>query len=213
MGIPYYAVSLNLVNKKCLVVGGGRVAERKVKSLLDCKAEVVVVSPEVTAGLKQLAEDGIINYRAREYTVDDLNGVFIAISATNCQELNRRVAGDCFARNIPINAVDDPEYCSFIVPAIVRRGDLTISISTGGKSPALAKKIRQELEQQYGNEYATLLQYLGRIREQVLEKVPDQEQREKVFRCLVENHLKLLELIESHQEQILEERVNQCLSW
>jgi precorrin-2 dehydrogenase/sirohydrochlorin ferrochelatase len=213
MGIPYYAVSLNLVNKKCLVVGGGRVAERKVKSLLDCKAEVVVVSPEVTAGLKQLAEDGIINYRAREYTVDDLNGVFIAISATNCQELNRRVAGDCFARNIPINAVDDPEYCSFIVPAIVRRGDLTISISTGGKSPALAKKIRQELEQQYGNEYATLLQYLGRIREQVLEKVPDQEQREKVFRCLVENHLELLELIESHQEQILEERVNQCLSW
>lgn len=213
MGIPYYAVSLNLVNKKCLVVGGGRVAERKVKSLLDCKAEVVVVSPEVTAGLKQLAEDGIINYRAREYTVDDLNGVFIAISATNCQELNRRVAGDCFARNIPINAVDDPEYCSFIVPAIVRRGDLTISISTGGKSPALAKKIRQELEQQYGNEYATLLQYLGRVREQVLEKVPDQEQREKVFRCLVENHLELLELIESHQEQILEERVNQCLSW
>lgn len=212
MDIPYYAVSLNLVNKKCLVVGGGRVAERKVKSLLECKAKVVVISPEVTDELKKLADEGKIDYQAREYTVEDLDEVFIAISATNCQELNRRVAGDCFARNIPINAVDDPEYCSFIVPAVVRRGDLTISISTGGKSPALAKKIRQELEQQYGNEYATLLQYLGQVREQVLEKIPDQAQREKVFRCLAENHLELLELNESHQEQRLEERVNKCLS-
>lgn len=212
MVTPYYAVSLNLVNRKCLVVGGGRVAERKVKSLLDCNAEVIVVSPELSEGLRQLAEEGKIRHRAGEYTSEDLNGVFIVISATNSQELNRKVAIDCFARNIPINAVDDPEYCSFIVPAVVKRGDLSISISTGGKSPALARRIRQDLEQQYGNEYAILLEYLGQVRKDVLERIPGQEQREKIFRCLAENYLELLELIKSQQEQLLKERVNQCLS-
>lgn len=212
METPYYAVSLNLTGKKCLVVGGGRVAERKVKSLLECRALVKVVSPEATEAILQLAQAGRIDYAGREYCEEDLEQVFIAISATDSRELNRRVAMDCFARNIPINVVDDPEYCSFIVPAVVRRGDLTISISTGGKSPALAKKIRQELEQQYGNEYAILLEYLGRAREMVLARVPCQRQREMMFRRLVESYSDLLELIRQDQFQLLEERINQCLS-
>jgi len=108
--------------------------------------------------------------------------------------------------------VDDPEFCSFIVPAVVRRGDLTISVSTGGKSPALARKLRQELEQQYGNEYAILLQYLGRARELVLSQVPCQRQREIMFRRLAESYSDLLELIRQNQFQQLEERINQCLS-
>lgn len=212
METPYYALSLNLTGRKCLVVGGGRVAERKVKSLLECNAKVTVVSPEATDILKELAQAGKIGYEAREYCEDDLEQVFVAISATDSQELNRKVAQDCFARNIPINVVDDPEYCSFIVPAVVRRGDLTISISTGGKSPALAKKIRQELEQQYGNEYAILLEYLGRARELVLAQVPCQKQREEKFRRLVDSYLDLLELIKANQFQQLEERINQCIS-
>lgn len=212
METPYYALSLNLTGKKCLVVGGGRVAERKVKSLLECNARVKVVSLEVTDTLRELAQAGEIDYEAREYCEEDLEQVFVAISATDSQELNRKVAQDCFARNIPINVVDDPEYCSFIVPAVVRRGNLTISISTGGKSPALAKKIRQELEQQYGNEYAILLEYLGWARELVLAQVPCQKEREKKFRQLVDSYLDLLELIKANQFQQLEERINQCIS-
>lgn len=212
METPYYAVALNLAGRKCLVVGGGRVAERKVKSLLECRAAVKVVSPGATETIREWAQAGRIEYEEREYCEEDLEEVFIAISATDSRELNRQVARDCFARNIPINVVDDPEFCSFIVPAVVRRGDLTISVSTGGKSPALARKLRQELEQQYGNEYAILLQYLGRARELVLSQVPCQRQREIMFRRLAESYSDLLELIRQNQFQQLEERINQCLS-
>lgn len=211
MNIPYYPVSLNLVGKQCLVVGGGRVAERKIITLIDCGAQVIVVSPRLSDGLVALAQEKKFRHRDREYRIEDLEGVFLVISATDSREVNRQVAADCFERNIVINVADDPEYCNFILPAVVRRGDLSISISTGGKSPALAKKIRQELEFQYGDEYTVLLEYLGRIRKQVLAEVPSQERRQEIFNRLV--NMDLLELIKSGQEQEVEERINQCLSW
>lgn len=210
MTTSYYSVSLDLRGKSCLVVGGGKVAERKVLSLLKSRGEVTVISPKVTGYLAALINNQEISYLEREYQKKDLEGAFLVISATDSKDSNREVAKDCLERGILINAVDDPEYCNFIVPAVVRRGDLSIAVSTGGKSPAMAKAIREELEQQYGDEYELLLKKLGEIRKQVLKDVREQEKRETIFNCLAGSDL--IELIKSGQKQKLEERIKKCLS-
>lgn len=210
MTTSYYSVSLDLAGKSCLVVGGGKVAERKVISLLQSNAEITVISPRVTDYLGELIKNKRIFYFEREYQTEDLAGVFLVISATDSKDANRKVAKDCLEKNILINAVDDPEYCNFIVPAVVRRGDLTISVSTGGKSPALARKIREELEKQYGDEYGPLLKKLGEIRKQILNNIPEQEKREIIFNCLADSEL--AELIKSGQKEKFEERIEKCLS-
>ncbi|WP_227766201.1 precorrin-2 dehydrogenase/sirohydrochlorin ferrochelatase family protein [Zhaonella formicivorans] len=207
---PYYPISLNLCNKKCLVVGGGKVAERKVMALLECGGQVVVVSPQLTEKLRDLAGEGLIRHVAREYSNFDLEDAFLVVSATAREDVNKKIAEECFERNILVNVVDDPAKCNFIVPATVRRGDLTISISTGGKSPALAKKIRKELELQYGDEYAQFLEIMGEIRKRVIESISEQEKRQEIFNRLVEEDF--LELLKAGQEQLVKERIAQCIS-
>ena len=177
---------LKLENENCLVVGGGRVAERKVKALLESGANITVVSPDLTPYLRELKEKGVIRHIDRKYQDSDLEGMFLVISATDDESVNKRVSDQCFARKILVNVVDDPPKCSFFVPAVVRRGDLTIAISTGGKSPMLAARIREQLEKQYGVEYAELLKLLGDIRQELKESVPDVEQRRKILERIVE---------------------------
>ena len=142
----YYPVYLNLRGRRCVIVGGGTVAEGKISRLLDSGAEIRVVSPDVTSGIRQFVADGAVLWEQRSYCEGDLEGVFIAIAATNVREVNRRIFDEAEERGVMLNAVDDPPNCSFIAPSIVQRGPVTLAISTGGVSPALARKLRESLQ-------------------------------------------------------------------
>lgn len=184
-----YMVSLDLKNKKCLVVGGGNVAERKARSLIECGALVYVVSPGLSPALKSMAGEGLISYRQGTYESSDLKEVFLVFSATGREDVNRQIADDCAGLNIMINAVDDPAKCSFFVPAAVRRGSLAIAVSTEGKSPLLARKIREELESVYGPQYGEFLELLGGLRKEVIKNVTDPEKKKKVLENLVNEEI------------------------
>ena len=168
----YYPVFIDLKEKECLVVGGGQVAERKVRALLAAGARVTVVSPTATSGLQRLKAQGAIRRIARDYQPGDLREALLVVACTSSRQVNQEVAREAKRRRRLVNVVDDPRLCTFIVPAIVRRGDLTIAISTGGKSPALAKKIREDLQKKYGPEYGTLLKLLGAVRAKLLTQRP-----------------------------------------
>jgi precorrin-2 dehydrogenase/sirohydrochlorin ferrochelatase len=185
----YYPVYLDLKAKKCVVVGGGEVAERKVQALLAAGAEVCLISPVVTPQISELGKAGKLTFINREYHCGDLEGACLVIGATDNEAINRRVAQDAEQAGILVNIVDVPKLCNFIVPSKVQRGDLVLSISTGGKSPALTKKIRQQLEQLYGAEYAEHVALLGKCREQVLQRIPDIAKRRQIFQALVDSEL------------------------
>ena len=204
--LSYYPVYLKLDGKKCLVVGGGRIAERKVNSLLESGAQVYVVSPVLTEWLEEIASKDMITVIRRNYTTTDLENAFLVIGATDLQAINTRVARDCHDRNILVNIVDNPGNCNFIVPAVFRQGSLSISISTDGKSPMLAKRIREELKSEFGPEYHEFLELMGNLREQVIAKFPDEKQRRDVFKELV--YSDILELLKDGQGEKVKERIS-----
>ena len=142
----YYPVYLNLRGRRCVIIGGGTVAEGKIARLLDSGARICVVSPDATPGIRRFAADGSVRWEQRNYRDGDLKGAFIAIAATNVREVNRRIFEEANERGVMLNAVDDPPNCSFIAPSIVQRGPVTLAISTGGVSPALARKLRESLQ-------------------------------------------------------------------
>lgn len=152
----YFSVLLDLTQRRCVMVGGGPIAERRVLSLLEAGAQVTVISPRATPALEALALEGRIALESRTYEEGDLAGAQLAFVATAAREVNLAVAREARARGVWINAADDPAHCTFILPAIVRRGDLTVSVATGGASPALSRAIREELETYLTADYATL---------------------------------------------------------
>jgi len=160
----YFPVFLNVRRKKCVVIGGGQVAFRKVRTLLDCGASVTVISPVLHPDLSELANKKSIQVIRRSYKSGDLKGAFIVIAATDTKETNRKVAKEAGRVGALVNVVDDPEPSDFIVPSLLRRGDLTIAISTGGMSPALARKVRTSLEESFGEEYALLVSLVEEVR-------------------------------------------------
>ncbi len=200
-----YFISLDLTGKKCLVVGGGQVAERKVRSLLDCNACVYVVSPEISPGLKSLVERGSIFYRRGCYRSLDLEDAFLVIGSTSNEDVNRQVAEDCSVRNIVVNIVDDPTKGNFFVPATVSRGFLNIAISTSGKSPLFARKIREELEIRYGPHYGDFLDMLGSLREDIIGRISDPEKKKAVLESLVDDET--LGLLKNKQMDLVKERL------
>ena len=151
-----------------LVVGGGAVGTRKVVTLLDCGANVTVISPVVSDQLRDFAISGLIKLWERSYQSGDLDGMFLVIGATDDEGLNRQISSDANHLNTLCNIADRPEVCNFILPAIVERDDLIITISTSGKSPALAKKLRKRLEYQFGKEYGVFLKLMGAARKKLL---------------------------------------------
>ena len=165
--LKYYPVFWNIAGKKCVVIGGGEVAARKVARLLDCAAQVRVVSPELVLELSALKRDGRIEHIHEEYDGRHLSGACLVIGATDSEQTNARISQDARDKGIPVNIVDDPQKCDFILPSLIERGDLTIACGTGGNSPALARHLREELEKTYGEEYATLLNILGQLRGQM----------------------------------------------
>jgi precorrin-2 dehydrogenase/sirohydrochlorin ferrochelatase len=184
-----YPMLVDLTGKRCLVVGGGGVAERKVTLLVECGADVEVVSPATTSRLAALAAAGAVRLRRRRMRPSDLAGAFLVVVATDDREVNREVAERVRGVGGLVNVADDPEACTFLVPSVLRRGDLTIAISTGGGSPALAKKLRQRLEQTVGPEYEAYVSALRLLRERARQAIADPEARQAVFRRAVESDL------------------------
>jgi precorrin-2 dehydrogenase/sirohydrochlorin ferrochelatase len=187
--MQYYPIHLDIQNRQCLIVGGGAVGTRKVNTLLECGARVTVVSPEPTPQLTRLASEGSITLEKRDYRSDDITGMFLVIGATDDESLNRRVSKDAERAHILCNIADRPEVCNFILPSIVRRGDLVITVSTSGKSPALAKHLRQKLEAQFGREYADFLLLMGTIRKKLLSQAHAPEAHKDLFHKLIESNL------------------------
>lgn len=180
-GENMYPVFLNVAGRRCLVVGGGRVAERKAENLAEAGASVVVVAPDATEGLERMAADGKIALEKRPYAAGEAADYFLVIASTNDPEVNRLVSGDAERAGRPVNVVDVPELCNFFVPSIVRRGDLRIAISTAGAAPALAKKIRRDLEALFPPSYARLLGRLRAFREELMRREPDEEKRKEIL--------------------------------
>jgi len=164
---PYYPILLNIQGKKCLVVGGGKVALRKVQALLEHGANVEIVSPTLCPELDKLAKDGAIRTFHRDYKPEDLQGAFIAIVATDDAKMNANMAAEAKQHGVLVNVVDNPEHSDFIVPSYFRRGDIITAVSTSGRSPALARKIRCELEKGFKAEYAQLAILADEIRSEL----------------------------------------------
>lgn len=187
--MKYYPVQLDIRRRPCLVVGGGAVGTRKVRTLVDCGADVTVVSPEATKPLMDLAAEKRIVLKRRPYRSSDLDGVFLVIGATDSADLNRTIHADASKQGTLCNIADQPELCHFILPAVIERGDLLIAVSTSGKSPAFAKSLRKQLAAQFGPEYAEFLKLMGTVRKILLERTHDPEAHRRIFETLIEQGL------------------------
>ena len=196
----YYPVFLDLTDKLSIIVGGGTIAEGKVTGLLEADAKVVVIAPEVTPVLRALAESGKVAWEQRPYHDGDLEGAAIAISATDDPQVNHQVWDEANRRGILINVVDDVPYCNFIAPAIVRRGDITIAISTNGKMPALAAHMRREMDKSFGDEYLQLLEMTSPMRVELGAKHLPYTTRQKLWRKLFDE-TELIDLVRKGDEE------------
>jgi precorrin-2 dehydrogenase / sirohydrochlorin ferrochelatase len=176
-----FPMFMKLEGRSCLVVGAGTIGEPKISSLIASGASVRVIALHATRAVAEWAQAGRITWDARAFGAVDLDGVFLVIAATNSRDLNATIFDQARQRNILCNVVDDPEYCDFYYPAVVRRGDLQLAISTNGHSPALAQRIRSELEIQFGPEYGDWLDELGRIRQQLFASKIDPEERRRLL--------------------------------
>lgn len=182
----YYTLCLKLQDAPCLVVGGGQVGERKIKTLLSCGAKVYLISRDLTPELQAAVDQGHIEWLARAYETRFIENKRLVIGATDDQPLNERLNQEARERGILCNIVDNPPLGDFILPAIVQRGDLSIAVSTSGKSPALAKKIRQELEHDFPGIYGSYVDLLGLIRSHVLARGLTQKENQTLFEALVD---------------------------
>lgn len=207
--MKYYPVNLNINNRSCLVVGGGNVAARKVKTLLACGAHVTVISPEICDAIGKLAGSECITLVRRGYASGDLDGHFMVIGATSDMALNRRISRDAEKQNMLCNIADVPEACNFILPAVIRRGDLVIAVSTSGKSPAFAKKLRQDLETTFGEEYARFLELMGAIRKRLLCEKHDPEEHKELFETLIDRGL--LAMVRENRKTDIDQLLSEVL--
>jgi precorrin-2 dehydrogenase/sirohydrochlorin ferrochelatase len=172
-----FPIFLKLDDRPCLVVGAGTIGQGKIRSLITAGARVRVVAPHATATVGDWAHAGVITWEQRNFEASDLDGVVLVVAATNSTAVNEVIFREAHRRNILCNAVDDPERCDFYYPAVVRRGNLQVAISTAGHSPALAQRLRRELEAQFGSEYAGWLEQLGEMRRQLFASDIDPEDR------------------------------------
>jgi siroheme synthase-like protein len=187
--MPYYPVFLELTGRPVVVIGGGPIAHGKVEGLLAADARIILIAPDLTPGLQSLAAAGRLTHHPRPYAPGDLAGASLVISATGDRAVNAQVYADATAANLWVNVVDDVPHCNFIAPAVVRQGDLTIAISTGGLAPVLAVRLREQLERQLGPEYARFLQFAARLRQPLARRVPDFEERKRLWYQLVDSEL------------------------
>ena len=198
---PFYIACLKLTGRKCLVVGGGDVGLEKIDGLLACNADVVLIAPEACEAVQEYANEGSIDWIRREYAgADDLEGKFMVIAATNDSEVNIKIYYDGEERAMLANVVDVPPLCNFILPAIVRTGPLAIAISTAGASPALAKRMKREISETFGEDYARLAIMLNDVRGWAKGTLPTYQDRKVFFENIVNGDPDPIELIRSDRE-------------
>ncbi|HUR85380.1 MAG TPA: bifunctional precorrin-2 dehydrogenase/sirohydrochlorin ferrochelatase [Solirubrobacteraceae bacterium] len=198
---PFYIACLKLTGRRCLVVGGGDIGLEKTEGLLACDASVVLVAPDAVEELQALAVEGSIEWQQREYEAADLEGTFMAIACTNDTDVNIRVFDDAERRAMLVNIVDVPPLCNFILPAIVRTGPLAIAISTAGASPALAKRMKREVSELFGEEYARLAIMLNDARGWAKGTLPTYQDRKAFFEGIVNGDPDPVELLRAGDEQ------------
>ena len=184
-----FPMFVKLRDRLCVVVGGGQIAESKVPALVAAEAKVRVIAPEVTESLAVQAREGQIEWVRRTFETEDLSGTYLVVAATAAVEVNHEIFREAEARGILCNAVDDPDYCHFFYPSVVRRGALQIAISTEGLSPALAQRLRRELEVQFGPEYEPWLNWLGAARRFLRAKNDDPEQTRQLLHQLASREM------------------------
>jgi len=192
---PFYIACLRLSGRRCVVIGGGEVGLEKVEGLLACDADVTLVAPQAHPELVQLALEGSLRWERREYEAADLDGALIAIAATNDTDLNILVFEDAEARSMLVNVVDVPPLCNFILPAIVRTGPLAVAISTAGASPALAKRMKREIGELFGEPYARLAILLNEARGWAKATLPTYQDRKHFFESIVNGEPDPIELL------------------
>ncbi len=183
----YYPIFLDLEGKKCVIIGGGKVAYRKARSLAEAGATITIVSPRICGELKKLVEKHKINVISKKFDEKDLKQAFLVIGTTSDPEVNERIYRAAEKRPILLNIVDRREYCNFIVPSLLRRGKLMIVISTSGASPALAQKMRENLQNLYGRGYDNFLELMSSAREKIIEEISNIKNRRRIFEALIED--------------------------
>lgn len=183
---PLYPVNLDISGKRCLVVGGGSVAARKIRALLLCGGVVQIISPEADAAIAKLAETGEINWLKRTYKRGDVKDAFLIFAATDDPEVQRQVSEDAGIHHVLLNSAADPELSDFHVPAKIRRGDFVIAVSTGGGSPALATLLRAQLAEEYGDEYGILVELMARIRSHVVKGSSVAAENRSLFKSILQ---------------------------
>ncbi|MFL5823784.1 MAG: bifunctional precorrin-2 dehydrogenase/sirohydrochlorin ferrochelatase [Solirubrobacteraceae bacterium] len=204
---PFYIACLRLSGRRCVVIGGGEVGLEKVEGLLVCGADVTLISPEAHPELVQLALEGSISWEPREYRAEDLDAALIAIAATDDTDLNIRVFEDAEARSMLVNVVDVPPLCNFILPAIVRNGPLAIAISTAGASPALAKRMKREIAELFGEPYAHLAILLNEARGWAKATLPTYQDRKQFFEGIVNGEPDPIELLRAGDVQAVRDLI------
>jgi precorrin-2 dehydrogenase len=207
LDVPFYIACLRLSGRRCLVVGGGDVGLEKVEGLLACGGDVTLVAPEAIEPLRELAAEGSIRWEQREYRPEDLEATFIVIAATADTDVNIAVFEDAERRAMLVNVVDVPPLCNFILPAIIRTGPLAIAISTAGASPALAKRIRDEIADEYGEPYARLAILLNEVRGWAKGTLPTYQDRKAFFESIVNGEPDPVELLRQGDEQAVRDLI------
>ena len=207
LATPFYMACLKLTGRRCVVVGGGEIGLEKVEGLLACNGRVVLIAPEAEPELQALAAEGSIEWIQRDYEPGDLEATFIAIAATDDTDVNIRIYDDAERRAMLVNVVDVPPLCNFILPAIVRTGPLAIAISTAGASPALAKRIKAQIAQEFGEPYAHLAVLLNDVRGWAKRTLPTYQDRKAFFEEIVNGDPDPVELLRDGDETAVRELI------
>ena len=180
---------MDIAGKRCFIIGGGRVAERKCGPLVKMGAKVTVISPEISQGLERYKRRGLLRHIDRNYRTGDIKSAFLVIASTDSDATNRKVVSDAGAYRVLLNVVDNPSLCNFIVPSVLRQGPLTIAVSSGGASPAMARSIRKRLGGLYGSDFSRYLKFLGRVRPRVMEATRDKKKRGNLLKALASDEI------------------------
>jgi siroheme synthase-like protein len=212
LATPLYIACLRLTGRGAVVIGGGPIGLEKVEGLLVCDAQVTLIAPEAQPELVQLALEGSIRWQQREYEPGDLDGALIAIAATDDTDLNVRVFEDAEARSMLVNVVDVPPLCNFILPAIVRTGPLAVAISTAGASPALAKRMKREIAEEFGEPYAQLAVILNEVRGWAKATLPTYQDRKQFFETIVNGEPDPIELLRAGDARAVRELIEGAMA-
>jgi precorrin-2 dehydrogenase/sirohydrochlorin ferrochelatase len=211
LSTPFYIACLKLSGRRCLVVGGGEIGLEKVEGLLACDGDVTLMAPEAVPALQELAAEGSIAWEQREYAgIEDLEGIFMVIASTDDTDVNIKIYDDAEERAMLVNVVDVPPLCNFILPAIVRTGPLAIAISTAGASPALAKRMKREVSELFGEEYARLAVMLNDARGWAKGTLPTYQDRKAFFEGIVNGERDPIELLRNGDEASVVEIIEQA---